>query len=184
MNQTKLSIRISVLLVLSISLGTLFMSGCTESEDQAFSKHIFWDFKFGMSRTEFFELCKSYNDQGKVIQGSKNISVAYFDTINYKSQVEVNFYPDFNKKDLIYQMPIRMNYSNWAPWNKELRADSLVVELVHNLEKSEGYVFKSRMDKNNKPMYYSKNGPKLVQVFNEDDYYVQLLYFNENYNDK
>lgn len=173
---------IFVLLLSSVFIiPTLTLQSCNSSASSSDPKQdsIFWDFYFGQSRKDFYETCSDLNKQGKVIQGNKNVSVAYLDTTNFKSQVEVNFYPKFNEKDKIYQMPVRMNYSFWAPWNKQLRADSLVAEVITQFEKNEGYTFKSGKDKFGRPKYIYRSGPKSIEVKNEDDYYILVTYENQ-----
>lgn len=168
----------SILILPTVGLQSCNSAGVSSDAKQ---DSIFWDFHFGMDRKEFYEICADLNKQGKVIQGNKNVSVAYLDTTNFKSQVEVNFYPNFNEQDKIYQMPVRMNYSFWAPWNKQLRADSLVAELVNQFERNEGYTFTSSKDKFGRPKYMYRNGPKSIEVKNEDDYYIMVMYENKNF---
>ena len=168
-------------------LGVSLIYSCTQERkvvDPNTVDKIFWDFTFGMERQAFFDTCFVLNDRKLITQGTKNTSVEYKDTTNFKSLVYVNFYPKFNEDDLVESMPVRYNYFAWAPWNKELSADSLLLEVVELIKEQEGIVFQEEknIDGSLKLVHY--NGPKTITAINEDDYYVKLTYKNDNYADK
>lgn len=145
---------------------------------------IFWDFEFGMERQVFFDTCFALNERKVITQGSKNTSVEYKDTTNFKGLVYVNFYPKFNAADVVEFMPVRYNYFAWAPWNKELSADSLLLEVVDFLKTDQKIDFDEEKTIDGKLKLVHYNGPKSITAFSEDDYYVKVTYENENYKDK
>lgn len=53
----------------------------------------------------------------------------------------MNFYPNFHD-DQIFAMPVFFNYKAWAPWNKELQSDILILEVKALMEKWYGKGFK------------------------------------------
>ena len=90
---------------------------------------LFLGLTLGMSSEGFYKHCWELNKQGLVRQGDGNTSVLYEMKDEFKSPVDVNFYPSFYK-DKIYEMPVKFKYQGWAPWNKQFSADSLQVELT------------------------------------------------------
>ena len=92
---------------------------------------LFLGISFGMSQKEFYTHCWQMNKQGLIRQGPGNATVLY-EFKDLKEPAEMNFYPKFHQ-GRIWKMPVRYNYTSWAPWNTRLCSDSLVVDLVQSL---------------------------------------------------
>jgi hypothetical protein len=90
---------------------------------------LFLGLSLGMSSEDFYKHCWELNKQGIIRQGENNTSVLYEMEDEFKSSVDVNFYPSFYE-DKIYEMPVKFNYKAWAPWNKQFSGDSLQLELI------------------------------------------------------
>lgn len=96
---------------------------------------------FGMLRKDFYTSCWELNKKGLITQGPGNLSVQYeLDTTQLKSKAFMRFYPNFNN-DTIHEMPVEFIYEAWAPWNENLSADSLLVDVKNLFERWYGGSF-------------------------------------------
>lgn len=102
---------------------------------------LFLKYELGMSRDEFFAVSWEMN-QEKIISGLVKVEYEFNDLEN---KALMRFYPEF-ENDRISKMPVDIHYVAWAPWNKDLSSDSLVVDLRkyyednHNADFKEVYV--------------------------------------------
>ena len=95
----------------------------------------------GEKNTDFFEKCLQLNLAGKVTNGSGNRAVYKEEMDTTKDmtfQKELRFYGTFDVKNTMIGMEMEYLYANWAPWNKQLYADSLVLKLIPELEQRYG----------------------------------------------
>ncbi|HEX8277189.1 MAG TPA: hypothetical protein VF540_00785, partial [Segetibacter sp.] len=91
---------------------------------------IFFDIKFGMTGKEFFAYCWEMNKKGLFTDGQSNTAVLY--RLNHnelKYPASMNFYPEMNKNQ-INKMMVTFQYDGWAPWNKHLFSDSLLLDVL------------------------------------------------------
>jgi hypothetical protein len=88
----------------------------------------------------------------------------------------MNFYPDFHN-DKIYKMRATLNYDAWAPWNKNMGSDSLLVNVL-NLFKTwyPGNPFLAIKDKNRGTIYVKVDGNRRITVGKFDDIRVKVDY--------
>ncbi|HMT53775.1 MAG TPA: hypothetical protein PKC06_10985 [Saprospiraceae bacterium] len=133
-----------------------------------------------MTSQQFFDQCKDLNKQGKVIQGTQNTSVLYFDNENFKLPVDMNFYPNFHD-DQIFAMPVFFNYKAWAPWNKELQSDILILEVKALMEKWYGKGFKEKKLPSGRVGYYKIDRPRVISLKIRDEQFVDVLIENLKY---
>lgn len=172
---------IGVLVVLSFTILTvhprysIFKSSYDPKLDT-----IFLGVNFGMDKQEFFDMCLELNKQGKAVQGTHNTSVLYFDNENFKMPVDMNFYPNFFEEK-IYAMPVYFNYKAWAPWNRELQSDSLILEVVTLFEKWYGKGFEKIKLPSGRIGYVKKNYPRVISVKIRDEQFVDALIENLHY---
>ena len=90
---------------------------------------LFLGYELGMPKQAFYDLSWELNRQGQAMQGPKNQTVQYELKDELPHPAKMFFYPDFyNEK--IFQMRVRFIYDGWAPWNKNLSADSLQLDVV------------------------------------------------------
>ena len=97
---------------------------------------LFMGMYLGMPSKEFYTHCWNLNKEGKIRQGSSNATV-YARVSNFGEPAEMNFYPEFFEGKII-KMPVDFAYEAWAPWNQELHADSLQLEVKALVEKWHG----------------------------------------------
>lgn len=143
---------------------------------------IFLGINFGMERQAFYDRCMILNKEGKTIQGTHNTSVLYIDNENFKLPVDMNFYPNFYKEK-IFAMPVYFNYKAWAPWNKELQSDSLILEVKNLLEKWFGTGFVEKKLNSGRIGYYKIDHPRIITIKIRDEQFVDVLIENIKYGD-
>ncbi len=96
---------------------------------------VFLGIHLNMEKKEFFAHCWELNKQGKVINGPSNLSVEYrLNEGELRDSAYFRFYPDWDGRE-IEKMDFEFGYLNWAPWNKDLAADSLLLDARNILYK-------------------------------------------------
>lgn len=90
---------------------------------------LFLGMKFGMTSKEFYAHCWELNKKGLLTDGNNNTAVLYKLDKELSHPASMNFYPDFHENK-IYRMKTDFSYNAWAPWNKQLFADSLQLDVV------------------------------------------------------
>lgn len=146
--------------------------------DQALSSEIEKDslileYKFGMTKEEFFEYSWDINKQGVVVNGSGAEIIQDVDWL--KSPARRSFYPNFIE-DRVVQLPVDYSYNGWAPWNSHLVSDSLLVDLKIQLESNYGGVFKQRTIENGDTVYYQIQGNREIRLENLDQTKVRVTF--------
>lgn len=141
---------------------------------------IFYTIRFGMTKQAFYDTCWRLNKTGDFIQGGHNLSVQHKIPSELGKPVIMNFYPAFSN-DLIFQMPVVYNYESWAPWNRELYADSLIVRVAQMMEKEYDITFTKKKTEDGRPAYYNYTGPRKILITTQDEQYVKVLMENEKY---
>lgn len=127
---------------------------------------IFLGYKLGMSKEEFYDHSWKLNDKGLVRQGPSNQSVYYELDDELDHPAQMYFYPSFHN-DRVYQMRVKFQYSNWAPWNKNLYSDSLQVEVLKLFRKWYGKGFarrKTKRSRRNKVVYVKRDNNRRIVV--------------------
>ncbi|HZV69262.1 MAG TPA: hypothetical protein VFG10_06940 [Saprospiraceae bacterium] len=142
---------------------------------------IFYNINFGMTKQAFYDTCWRLNKTGAFVNGGSNLSVEHPLPTELGLPVTMNFYPAFSEKEILYQMPVVYNYQSWAPWNKELYSDTLIVRVAEMLEKDYGITFTKEKTKDGRPAYYNYTGPRKILITTQDEQYVKVLMENERY---
>ncbi len=100
---------------------------------------IFYSFKFGQTKTEFYNTCWEYNRKKIFSHGPSNNYVQTIlkpkDSANAKDKIRMLFYAKFNPEDEIIAMDVKFSHVAWAPWNKDLHADKLLPKVKDTLLK-------------------------------------------------
>lgn len=141
---------------------------------------IFFNLTFGMPRQAFFDTCWKLNKTGLFDQGGNNLSVQHEMPSEFGMPVIMNFYPNFSE-DRLFQMPVVYHYDAWAPWNKELYSDSLIIKIIQKLESDYRVKFTKKKTEDGRPAYYNYTGPRKILVTTQDEQYVKVLMENEKY---
>lgn len=122
---------------------------------------LFLVYELGMTRKDFYEKSWELNKE-MVVTGLVKIEYTFTDL---KSRATMRFYPDF-VEDRISNVPVDVHYEGWAPWNKELSSDSLVVDLVsyfhENLNTDFDNVYVQHLEKN---AYVSVDGNREIIIY-------------------
>jgi hypothetical protein len=135
---------------------------------------IFLGINLRMSSKDFYAHCWELNKQKIIRQGSTNVSVLW-DVTDLKDTADMNFYPTFYN-DSIYEMPAFIQYKGWAPWNKHLSNDSLLLDVVNMLKKWYGGDF-IRIDFPDVGTVYVKvDGNRRIMVSKFEEAKVKIIY--------
>ena len=143
---------------------------------------LFFGLYFGMDSKTFFEKCLIMNKNHQTIQGSHNTSVLYIDRENFKLPVDMNFYPNYIE-DKVFAMPLYFNYKAWAPWNRELQSDKLIIEVKTLMEKWYGGPFKEKKLDSGRVGYYKIDHPRIITIKIRDEQFVDVLIENLKYSE-
>lgn len=104
-------------------------------------REIFLNYELGMLRQAFYDSSWALNRRGLVRQGPQNQNVLYKipDALPYEATML--YYPEF-KDDRVVQMRARFQYDAWAPWNRRLWSDSLLLDIRQLMESwyGEGFI--------------------------------------------
>ncbi len=137
---------------------------------------LFYDMKLGMSRKEFFSYCWQMHQKGKFLDGENSTSVLCKLDKELNYPVAMNFYPDFYQ-DKIYKMRAKFEYVAWAPWNKALSSDSLLLPVIHLFEKwNPGNDFIKLTDSKDRTIYVKVDGNRRIVIGRYDDAVVKAEY--------
>ncbi len=131
-----------------LGLVIINLAGCQTEYERMVSRELnsgirkdslFLGISLGMSSKDFYQRCWDLNKQKLIRQGSGNTTVLW-DLTELKDTADVNFYPSFYY-DSILEMSAHVSYKAWAPWNKHLSNDSLLVDVVTLLKQWYGGEF-------------------------------------------
>ena len=136
---------------------------------------LFLGLYLGMDRQAFFDRCWELNDEQVATNGGSVQSVKYVMENEFEQTVIMEFYPVFYKERII-EMPVVFTYDAWAPWNKELGSDSLLVKMVPVFEKWYGDGFKALDHETMGKVYVKMDGKRRINLFIRDDRYVQAVF--------
>ncbi|SDI86400.1 hypothetical protein [Mucilaginibacter gossypii] len=95
---------------------------------------LFQGIKLGMTSKEFYTHCWEMNKKGIFFAGPGNTTVLYKLNKELKYPASMNFYPDF-RQGKISKMRVSFSYDAFAPWNKQMFADSLQLDVLNMLKK-------------------------------------------------
>ena len=129
---------------------------------------LFFGYSLGMTRQGFYDRSWELNRQGLVMQGPQNQSVQYELKDELPYPAKMFYYADFHD-GVVSQMRVRFLYNGWAPWNKELSADSLqrhVLDLMRSwYEGHEFIVYGVKKDFSGEHVEYVKvDGNRRISV--------------------
>lgn len=146
----------------------------SELEKGVRNDSLFLGYYFGMERQEFFDYSWQLNQQQVILGGSR----IEYELDNFKKNATMRFYPEF-KDNRIYKMPVEISYDAWAPWNKDLFSDSLIVEVLDHYKDEYGDDFiKTRHPENGKEAWINISGNRRIAIFKKDDTVVQIEFMD------
>jgi hypothetical protein len=172
-----------LILMVTAAVASLMLSACKSDYERLVERElasgvrhdsIFMGIYLGMSAKDFYAQCWELNKQKLIRQGNSNTSVLY-EMTELKHKADMNFYPTFNG-DKILEMPVIFSYTAWAPWNKELWSDSLILDVKNLMEKWYGPGF-IKLEHPEKGIRWVKvDGNRRIMLWKEDDQQVKALY--------
>jgi hypothetical protein len=110
------------------------------------------------------------------MDGLNSTAVLYRVNKGLRSIASMNFYPVFYK-DTIYKMWAKFQYDAWAPWNKQLFSDSLLLDVLHLYrEWYPGNDFIKMADPVKGIIYIKVDGNRRIIIGKPDDVHVNVDY--------
>jgi len=173
-------------LILLLIITALALNGCSQKSKYVRKlKHelargirtdsLFMGMYLGMPEKDFYTHCWDLNHKGLVKQGPKNTTVEYLIKKELKHPCAMNFYPSF-VGGKIAEMPVRFNYTGWAPWNKQLSADSLQFDVLRWFKNKYGDDFMKVDHPTRGSAYVQLKGNRRITVFKESDMNVWAVF--------
>lgn len=145
-----------------------------EMSNQSRYDSLFLGYTFGMQRQDFFDHSWQLNQQ-HLITGSAQVEYPIGDL---KSKATMTFFPEFHN-NRIYRIPAEIQYDGWAPWNKDLFADSLIVELVDLYEEIYGPGFIQTIHPDfEKPSWIKVDGNRRISIYRKDDMKARIEFLD------
>lgn len=136
---------------------------------------IFFGIYLGMTADSFYKHCWKLNKTQKFKQGQFNTSVEYtMEELKYPAVM--NFYPTFNEEGVIAEMPVMFNYQAWAPWNRHLWSDSLLLDVKNLMEKWYGPGFIEMTHPQKGTRLVKVDGNRRIILWTVDSQIVKALY--------
>lgn len=174
----KISLSAALLIVLSFLIMSCEKSYQDVEEAELASgirnDSVFLGINLNMDRKQFYAHCWELNKQGEVINGPSNLSVEYrLKNSELRDDAYLRFYPDFDGSE-INKMDIEFGFLNWAPWNKNLEVDSLILDATNLLEKWYGMnEFMFLEDEKNRKVWVKVDGNRRIRIWKADVRKVQ-----------
>lgn len=131
---------------------------------------------FGMNRKEFYSHCWNLNKKGLIRQGSENMTIVY-ELPQMRSMAVLDFFPEF-KGDTIYEVTGTIEYLAWAPWNKSLHVDSLMVDVLSLYRRWYGNDFLQVSHPEGGDLYVDIDGNRRIILSKAKNKSVKVTYSN------
>jgi hypothetical protein len=137
---------------------------------------LFMGIKFGMTQKEFYNYCWAMNKKGLFVDGANSMTVLYKLNNDLKYPASMNFFPAF-KQNRIYKMRAMFGYDAFAPWNKQLFADSLQLDLLSLFKKwYKGTDFITMKDSLKGAIFVKVDGNRRIIIGKYDEAHVKVDY--------
>jgi hypothetical protein len=136
---------------------------------------LFMGFYFGMAEKEYYVHCWNLNKKGIIRQGENNTTVLYELKDELKFPAAMNFYPRF-MQGKIYEMPVRLTYKGWAPWNKTLSSENLEIDVLNWYEKIYGKGFIEVKHPDRGAAFVKVDGNRRITIFIENELNVWAIF--------
>lgn len=136
---------------------------------------LFMGLYLGMPEKDFYLHCWALNKQGLIKQGASNTTVEYQIKNGLKYPAVMDFYPKFHE-GRISELPVRIKYKGWVPWNKKLSSESLQKDVLHWYEKSYGRGFLKVTHPERGKAFVKIDGNRRITIFRGDELYVWAVF--------
>lgn len=165
----------TALLAFSIASWISSCDGTTGTPGYRKYDSLFLGISLGMDKKAFYDYCWEMNRKKIFTHGPANQEVEYMLRDLLDKNVIMRFYPSFYK-DKIYEMPVTFTYEGWAPWNRSLQSDSLILKMLPVFERWYGAGFKEINHPSQGKVYFLRNDYRRINLFIRDDQYVQAVF--------
>jgi hypothetical protein len=128
----------------------------------------------GMHSKEFYRHCWELNQKQVLKSSGSTLSIQHDLTEGVSEQVRMNFYPSFFQ-NRVYEVSVEFCYDKWAPWNKELFADSLMPEILTLFEDWYGGEFVKLEHPSKGEAYVKMDGNRRIIVWKRNDQFVGTI---------
>ena len=173
-------------LLIILAAGIIFSYSCTpkaryerklsrELSTGVRNDSLFMGLYLGMPAKDFYLHCWELNRKGLIRQGQRDTTVEYMMEQELNHPAAMNFYPIF-VEGKIFEMPVRYNYSGWAPWNKTLSADSLLLDVLSLYKKNYGKRFMYVAHPEKGKAYIKIDGNRRIAIYKENDLNVWAVF--------
>lgn len=169
---------LSIVAILSLAACTEARYSWMKFSERNFGTHddsLFLGLSLGMTRQAFFDTCWTLNKKQMVKEGPGNMSVQYSLADEFDHNVFMFFYPN-NSDDTVYEMGVRFAYEAWAPWNKQMFADSLIHDVKSMLEQWYGGGFLEIDHEQHGKTFVKMDGHRRIFLYTKDDQYVNATF--------
>ena len=139
---------------------------------------LFFGIYLGMPSKDFYFHCWELNKKGMFTDGMNNTAVAYkLDSTQLGHPAHMFFYPDFIDNKIV-EMRSTFSYDAWAPWNRNLFADSLLPKVLDLYQRwyPSGNDFIKMDDKKRGTIYIKIDGNRRITIGKADDTKVKVNY--------
>lgn len=90
--------------------------------------------RMGLSKQEYFDACWELNRQQQINSGTGDASAHYITDrdssgLNTLRSKDVLFFGVFDEEDIMRGMEMTYSFVAWAPWNRNMQSDSLLLHL-------------------------------------------------------
>ncbi|MEO0471321.1 MAG: hypothetical protein AAF206_16955 [Bacteroidota bacterium] len=140
-----------------------------EDEELASGKvvnDLFLGFELGMTSKEFYDKCWELNKEELLRQTPANNAVEYRPKeLNFPGRM--TFYPRFHE-DQIYELPVRVFYDGWSPWNKEQSVEVLHEDVKELMEDWFGEGFITVEHPNKGKAYVRVDGNRRISILADE----------------
>jgi len=142
---------------------------------------VFYGLYFGMNSKDFFTYCWEMSKKGIFTDGENNQFVLHkLENGELKHKADMNFYPDFYQGK-IFQMRVKYQYQAWAPWNKNLFADSLLTDVLQMYQKDfPGNPFFTIQKKGRQALHIKIDGNRRITIGTFNDAVVNAVFTDVN----
>jgi len=133
---------------------------------------LFMGYHFGMSKDKFYDHSWKLNRRKLITNGT---GASILKEIDYlKHPAKMYFYPGFYENK-IHQMRAVYSYNGWAPWNKNLSADSLKNDVINYYQKNWNADFQQLKDRSENIHTVSIQGNREIEITELDNGAVEML---------
>ncbi|NRB52615.1 MAG: hypothetical protein HRU41_33445 [Saprospiraceae bacterium] len=129
--------------LLWIMLAVVSLSACKSEYEQRVEKELasgvtqdslILGLRMGLSKQEYFDACWELNRQQQINSGTGDASAHYItdrdsNGLNTLRSKDVLFFGVFDEEDIMRGMQMTYSFVAWAPWNRNMQSDSLLLHL-------------------------------------------------------